>query len=372
MGKPDFLSRASRFILRSMRTIGMMVWMVLIPAITLGQALSTLPDGFVRVTVGERAVITPSEQAQAAEAALRAIEPPELPTTLPADLVARLRDQRGAIIDRIQRDLLIEDRTAIEAFYDEELLPAIVKYEQASLDVAYVWSPRDRLKEALKSGWSNPRFYYNRAADEIMINTRLDLDLEATGEQAWLPALHDPGATDAQRREILVKAIRDAERGIAEELASRAQLQVHLSFAQFIDSRLQETLTKPDQAWLRLGLSGALAAEYAAMASSIDAIAFIRVVVTEPPRTPVHAKNIDLLNPTSLSELREQYVQPYLQGMRRKSTAVVFDWMTQADEGAVSDILRRIQTERPADGAAIVAIIRETTGIDLTEKLKPF
>lgn len=331
-----------------------------------------LPAGFIRVAAGGRTVIVPADRADDTRAALESVQPPELPTTMPADLVARLREHRRAVIDRIATDLLIDDRQPIESFYDDQLIPAIERYNAFAPDISYLWSPRDRLKAAMKAGWSNPRFYYNRAADEVMIQSQLSLDIDAPAGEILLPALYNADTPPDQRRTVLTTAIQDAERGMARELATAAQLQVHLAFLQFIEQHLADTLAAPDSQWLGLGLAGALGASYASMITGIDAIAFIRVSVAELPQTPVHARGVDLLNPTPEADLREQYIQPYRQAMRRKATAVVFDWITQSDEIAVPDTLRQIRDRNPKDGESIVAIIKEISDVDLTDKLKPF
>lgn len=353
-----------------MRAIAILFAVMIWAYAAVGQ--QTAPKGHVRVEAAGRMVILPADLADAAPDILDSIKPPELPTTIPADLVTRLRDRRQTIIDRIARDLLIDNHQPIEAFYDDQLLPALQRYEAFQPSITYLWSSRDRVKAALKSGWSHPQFYYNRAADEVMIRARLDLDLEAADASLLLPALYDADATPDQRREILITAVQDAERGLAGELANRAQLQVHTVFAEFIDESLASTLDQPDQRWLRFGLAGALAANYASLVTDIEPIAFIRVVASDPPRTPIHARGVDLLDPTPESDLREQYVQPYHHAMRRKSTAIIFDWITQSDETAVPDTLQAIRNRHPVDGNALVEIIRDITGIDLTEKLKPF
>lgn len=353
-----------------MRLFAILIAVVIWACPALGQ--QTPPAGHVRVEAAGRAVILPADLADAAPDILESIQPPELPTTMPADLTARLRSRRQTIVDRLARDLLLDNRQPIETFYDDRLLPAIQRYEAFQPSITYFWSSRDLVKEALKSGWSHPQFYYNRAADEVMIRARLDLDLTAPDASLLLPALYDADATPDQRRAILTTAIQDAEHGLAGELANRAQLQVHTEFAGFIDETLASALDQPDQRWLRFGLAGALAANYASIATDIEPIAFVRVVASDPPRTPIHARGVDLLDPTPESDLREQYVQPYRQAMRRKSTAIIFDWITQTDETAVPDTLQAIRNRNPKDGDAIVAIIKEISDVDLTEKLKPF
>lgn len=331
-----------------------------------------LPAGYVRVAAAGRTVVTPADFADDARAALELVQPPELPTTMPADLAARLRAHRQAVVDRIAADLLIADRKPIETFFDDQIIPAIERYNAFAPNISYLWSPRDRIKAAMKAGWSNPRFYYNRAADEVMIQTQLKLDIDAPAGEILLPALYDPNTPPEQRRTVLTTAIQDAERGVAQELAAAAQLHVHIAFAQFIEQHFADALAAADSQWLRLGLAGALGARYASMVTGIDAAAFVSFAVAESPQTPVHARGVDLLKPTPESDLREQYVQPYRQAMRRKATAVVFDWITQSDEAALPNTLRQIRDRNANDGQSIVTIIREISDVDLTEQLKPF
>lgn len=336
------------------------------------QPAVVVPEGFARIDAAQRSVIAPAGDAAAAQAVLEAIQGPELPSTMPTDLLARLASHREQITTRIQQDLLMTDQQAIDTFFDSALLPVVTAYDQANPPIAYFWCSREQLRTVIKGGWSNPRFYYNRAADQVMINSHFDLAVDRPAQESLLPALYDEGATDAQRRETLESAIREAEQSIANELASRAQIQVHLEFARFIDNELKELLSRPDQAWLRLGLSGALGAEYAAMATGNQPLVFIRVVAHEGRRPPVRAAGVDLLNPTNLSDLREEMVGPYLDAMRRKSTVIVYNWLTQAGPDAAAKTLQAIRDRKPEDGKALVALIQELTGKDLTKELRPF
>ena len=61
----------------------------------------------------------------------------------------------------------------------------------------------------------------------------------------------------------------------------------------------------------------------------------------------------------------------YLDALRRKSAAVINDWLIRAGTGAVGKIIAAAKQSKPADGEALAKLIQEKTGIDLTPALRP-
>jgi hypothetical protein len=128
---------------------------------------------------------------------------------------------------------------------------------------------------------------------------------------------------------------------------------------------------KADQAWLALGVTGFLAARYSAPIIGVQQDELIAAMTADRRRNTIRAATIDLLHPTPASNLREQYVPLYLDAMRRKSTLVVQDWVAQAGDDAIPKTLAALRQTKPADGPALLKLIQQTTGVDLSQNLAP-
>jgi hypothetical protein len=332
-----------------------------------------VPAGFEVVEGDGRRVIVAAEDVGWVPAALETVQPATRPTTMPADVVERLIEQRAWLEGRLARDLLIEDPAVVRAFVDDRLLPRLKAMESAEIPLYYLATTRVRLKELLKSGWADPRFYYNRAADEVMIQPRIELDFDRPLDDLLIPAFYEPDATAEQKQAAVRSAMEQAEGGLAVELSGRAQMRLQMELLQFVEERLMERYEwKGDQVWLRLGLVAVLSAEYAGQITGNPPIRFVAPVVVEPQNVRLRAANIDLLHPTDPTELRREYLRAYMDAMRRKSVAVVWDWLREAKaEDAVPRTLRAVFEQKPGTGEELVRIIREATGVDLGKQLSP-
>lgn len=331
-----------------------------------------LPEGFEIIeAAGRRAVATADDAAWVREV-LEQVDPPARPTTMPADVVERALARRDQVVEQLGRELAIEQTAPVAEMFDNQLLPALRQIESAEVPLFYIVADSDVLKARLKAGWTDPRFRYNRAADEIMINQRLDILTDRPMDDTLLPVLNDaPDPIDA-RRTKLRESIQTAEQGVAQELSKQAQLRVHFELVQFIEKMLLERFDyKPDQVWFRLGVSASLASRHASTITGSDPLHFVLPMVVEPRNARVRAATVDLLAPTELSSLRREYVGAYMDALRRKSVAAVFDWLKKAPEGALPKVLVAIHDTQPADGEAIARLIQEQTGIDVTPDLKP-
>jgi len=91
----------------------------------------------------------------------------------------------------------------------------------------------------------------------------------------------------------------------------------------------------------------------------------------EDERFAVTSKAIDLVNPLAPSSMKAGAVPYYDQAMRRKAVAVVAKWAEKAGEAAVTKALVAYRAKPPADGAALVKLITEVSGTDLSKDLAP-
>ena len=56
---------------------------------------------------------------------------------------------------------------------------------------------------------------------------------------------------------------------------------------------------------------------------------------------------------------------------RRRSVRVIADWLTAGGEDSLPKTMAAIRAKKPTNNAELLAIIKETTGTDLTPKLAP-
>jgi hypothetical protein len=61
----------------------------------------------------------------------------------------------------------------------------------------------------------------------------------------------------------------------------------------------------------------------------------------------------------------------YVQAMRRKAVAAVNRWAKEKGDASLTKVLAAVRANKPADGAALVKLIQEQTGVDLSKDLAP-
>jgi hypothetical protein len=89
---------------------------------------------------------------------------------LPATLLQKLTSQRDALLRQVAIDLALRDLTAAARTYDLDLVAPIRTLDNYRPPVYYLVASPDRVAALLQSGWSDPHFYYNRAADAVSFN----------------------------------------------------------------------------------------------------------------------------------------------------------------------------------------------------------
>ncbi len=332
-----------------------------------------IPAGYEVIEREGRRVIATMADAEWVRQALVGIQPATRPSTLPADVIERLIAKRAWLEQQLARDLLIEDPAVIRDFIDQRLLPRVRAVESAPIPLFYLAISRPALKELMKQGWSDPRFYYNRAADEIMIQPRLEVNFDRPMDDLLVGAFFEPGDTVEIKQAALADTIQSIEAGLAQELSIQAQRRLQMELLAFIEQHLIDRIDwKADQVWLRLGLVAVLSARYAAEMTGADSLWYVAPMVAEPPRVRLRAANIDLLHPADPQDLRREYVSAYFDAMRRKSVAVVWDWLREAkSEQPVPDTLKAVLERKPVDGQELIKLIHATTDVDLTARLLP-
>jgi hypothetical protein len=329
-----------------------------------------VPPGFARISVSDREILCLPEDEAWVRQAVSAIQPATRPSTMPVDLIQRAETARPEIERQIAADLGNTDAAAIQALFDARLLPMLRQFESLDPPLFYMTTTRERLRDLVKGGWSDPRFHYNRAANDVTFNMSINFSIDGPLDDTVFPVLYTADETDEQKSEKLTDTIQIAEKDITELISNRSQFLTQMAFVQFVSDQAMNRLELPaDEAWFGLGVCGYLSARYSSPILDTPTDALLAAMTYEHPRNPVKVATVDLLHPTPASDLREKIVPIYLDAMRRKSTEVVRQWVAEAGEEAIPKTITAIRASKPADGAALVKLILETTGVDLTAPL---
>jgi len=330
----------------------------------------TVPPGFVRLSISDREIICLPEDEAWVRQAVGVIQPATRPSTMPADLIQRAESARPEIERQIAADLGITDLAMIQALFDEKLMPMLRQFESLDPPLFYLATTRERLRDLVRDGWKDPRFHYNRVANDVTFNMSINFNIDGPVDDTVFPVLYTADETDEQKAAKLIDTIQVAEKDITDLISNRSQFLTQMAFVQFINDLVMNPLELPtDEAWIGLGISGYLSARYSSPILDTPVETLLEAMTFEHPRNPVKVATVDLLHPTPASELRERIVPIYLDAMRRKSTSVVAQWVAEAGEEAIPKTLAAIRANKPADGAALVKLIQETTGVDLTAAL---
>ena len=333
----------------------------------------SIPAGFVKVTVNDRNAICEAADESWVRETLAAVGAATRPTTMPVDLIQTLGAKREELGKRINDDLGGIDVAAFNKTLDDELIPQLRRLQDLKPPLFYMPISRQKLKDLVSSGsWNNPFFYYNRAANDVQWNANIALSLDVPMSDQVLPALYDTADPVERKRDVLNKLVSNTESGLAGLISGQGQASLQNALARFIDSAAIKPLDLPSSAaWFALGVEAVLSTRYCAWVIGYNADELLRNGTADDPRNPFRSRTIDLLHPTPPDQLRQGYGGVYLDALRRKSAAVINDWLIRAGTGAVGKIIAAAKQSKPADGEALAKLIQEKTGIDLTPALRP-
>ena len=339
---------------------------------TAPRATLVVPPGFDRVTVGGyTALCEPNDQAWV-KRALADVKPATRPTTMPADVLQRIATNRAAVIKQIVTDFALSGDKELNAFFDDMLVPTMKKLDTVKPPVFFLVCTRDRLRDITKAGWGEPRYHYNRVANEASYDDNVMLTIDRPMDDAVLPALYvetDPPETRAKN---LSAGVQQLDAHLALQLSQQCQPAVFNMLADHIDKTVFVPLKlRRDQKWLELGVTGYFTAAYAGTLTPAPKDLWLKQMTFDSPRFPVSAKPIDLARPLEESAMRAVAVPYYNQAMRRKAVAVVMTWAQKGGDASVTKVLTAVRAKPPADGPALIKLIQDTAGVDLSKDVAP-
>jgi hypothetical protein len=241
------------------------------------------------------------------------------------------------------------------------------RYDEILPPLFYIVTTSSRLKELVKSGWSDPRFYYNRAADDVAWIPAVNINSEGPSDDALMPVIVEATATAEQNRDRLTTTIRQIEQSLAARVGVMAQGQSQSLFYAFIAEHVMDPLKlKEDQEWIGVGIAMVLSGRYVAQLIGMNASDLVRVMSADNPRNPMRPAVVDLLHPTPRAEIRQEAVGAYIDAYRRKATRVVAQWVAGAGDDAIPKVLTALRQGVPPDGPGLLKLVQQQTGTDLS------
>ena len=329
-----------------------------------------IPAGFKAVAVNARNVLCEPADEGWVVTALGKIQPTTKPATLPASMLQRAMDQRTPLLQQLARDLALTDLAAAAATYDKDLVGGLRTLDEYKPMIYYLVATPDRVATLMREGWSDPHFYYNRAADAVTFNPIGVLATERSQDDVLFPAAYDAKDSPDKRAENLAAAIAVTEVQIQTSIDIKARSTVGATFAQLVvDQGTKPLDLKPDQEWFGVGVASVLSAKYAAVITAESFDNLMTLLTQDNPGNPLKTSAVDLVHPGDVKMMRDEALPAYFDTVRRKSARAIRFLTTKGGDQAIPKAIVTIKAKKPADNAALIKVIQEATGVDLTPQL---
>lgn len=328
------------------------------------------PPGFVRVNAGKYSAFCVAADEAWVKQTLTQAKAAQMPTTRPADILAKIPGQRAAISQGLSDDLGIDPATATSLF-DDQLIPQLEKLDALHPPIVFFVVTKQKLVALLNTDWKHPRIGYNRLMDQIRFDDRLTLSTDGPLDETLMLAVYDPTSDLAGRSKALRDQVERFESETAFSIAARSRVITQVAIAQFIEKNAFAPLKlRDDQSWLQLGATTFLTAKYAPLLTGSDSKQMLADLIYERPDADPNAAGIDMLDLPDLSVLQPRYRLAWINAARRKSTLAVAQLAEKGGPGVIKKAIASIKKNAPKDGASTIALIAGATDVDLTELLR--
>jgi hypothetical protein len=331
-----------------------------------------IPPGFIKVEASDRIALCESADKEWITKALSELHPSARPTTMPSDLADALSRKRDDILKQMSKDLGLADTSAAAKLFNEQVMPDLNKMADLRPPMYYLVCSKAKLLDLVHNGWSDPRFHYNRAADDVAVYSDVGLSIEHEMDDLLIPALYDPTAAQEKRIDTLQKQVDQNEANIAASLSMQGMIMAQTGLVAAIDESVVKPLAlKPGQAWLGIGIEGLYSTRYMTQLNGMRNEDLLRVLTDDDPRNPIRASTINLMKPLSANDLRPEYAPAYVDALRRRSVIVVNDLLQRTKPDALPKLLAAIKQQQPKDADALVDLIKQTSGVDVSRDVLP-
>ena len=333
--------------------------------------VAQVPPGFNRLDLDGRSFFVMPQEEPWLRRAIQEMTPATMPTTMPTDLLSNLSARRATVRQRMVFDTGIATAD-VDEYLDQRLKVFLTRMEAFRPPVIYLVATPQQVKEAMKAGWTDPRYRYNRVADDVNFSTTVNLTMDETGDDMVLPLFFADNDPPEARQKRVAGEMRSTEGSILSAISQRTQSMMMVAMVELISAKVLDPLQlKPDQEWFGVGVAGVLGAKYVAILTGMSEARLLNDMTRQHPGNPMRPNTLDLLHPTNLGDVRPEWMEAYTDAYRRRSMMVVWRFLAKAGEGSIARVIAAMKKAPPADGAGLVQLIKDATGVDLTSELRP-
>lgn len=341
------------------------------PATAPAPYVFSAPAGMTLFTLAGYTAVAPQHYADLVRAGLGNVIPATMPTTMASDMLQKLAASRQALAAAMVADLALPPEK-VAAFLDGPLRTKLRQTDLIHPRFFIIVASQDELTAALKSGWSAPRFHYNPMADATVYDPAIPVALRESQDDIVLWTQVRPGQSDDDICTNMKLQIHNFQTGFAYASSQEARLQGRMQLVSFINDNIILPLKLPDtEQWFGYGVAGVLSSKYESMFTGIPRDTLTTIISSDSANNPIQSAPIDLFHEFDTSTIKPDYLPLYIDAIGRKGTAVVARLVARAGDAAILEIVNSIRAKMPRDNAALVEIIKEDTGVDLTADLLP-
>jgi hypothetical protein len=162
------------------------------------------------------------------------------------------------------------------------------------------------------------------------------------------------------------------EANIAASLATQGLILLQTGLVAAIDDAAIKPLgLKTGQEWFGIGVEGLLSTRYMTQLNGMRNEDLLRLLTDDDPRNPIRAATINLIRPTPPDQLRPAYAPAYVDAFRRRSVLVVQSLVQRTGLEALPKLIAAIKQSQPKDPEALLELIKQTAGVDLSRDVVP-
>lgn len=326
-----------------------------------------IPPGFRTVEINRRTVILETADEPWVRQSLETISSTSMPSTMPSDLVGQLTVSKERIKKEISDLLALTDPKPVNEFFDDKLPGVLKLYDNINPPLFYFVTSDPKLKDLLRGGWTNSRFYYSRSSNTWAPNGRLDMTADRRADDVVIPIIYNPEDNTTARKDLLSRGVKKTESDLARSISFEGMRECRVGLLTFVLAQMNEPVRdKLDREWAVVGLAGVIGSRYTALITGEPYEALIREISADGPQM-LSQTAVDLINPPAEKDMRASYRPAYLGAHRRKSVRVMNSWHARAGDAAITKLLVELRKNPPADGKALLAQIKQVSGIDLAQ-----
>ncbi len=292
---------------------------------------------------------------------------------LPGELTEKLASAavRSKIISGLKTDLALPDEKVISDKYDSLVVGGEKMLNEWLPSIYYIVTTPQQLTTAVKGGWGRPQFTYNGVSDSVEYEPRYNMPAEGKADDSVVPIFYDGSQMPLEINKAIQGQVEQSENNRLAGASSIAQSRAVQHLMQIIKEQGIDPLKLgPDQEWLGMAVTGYLTARYAPSFTEFTRDRILTDIAQYDPRV-VDARTVNLLDPTDRKVLRKEVVPYYEAAMRARALAVLNNLINSREKGdeLIGKIMAAVRDRKPADGLALVKVIHDVSGVDLTRDL---